>query len=68
MNNQTILLDGLIVGSIGKFVIFGEVEITYLIDRKYWGKVIATEASKEFLQIESTRPVTSRVAFYNYGS
>jgi ribosomal-protein-alanine N-acetyltransferase len=68
VNNQTILLDGLIVGSIGKFVIFGEVKIIYWIDWKYWGMGIATDVLKEFLQIESSRPMTGRVAFYNYDS
>ncbi len=35
-NTQTIKVDDQIVGSIAKFVMFGEDEITYWIDRKHW--------------------------------
>lgn len=38
VNNQTILLDNIIVGSIAKFVMEGNPEITYWIDRKFWGQ------------------------------
>lgn len=68
VNNQTIILDKVIVGSIAKFVMEGDAEITYWIDRKYWGKGIATKALKEFLTIETARPIIARVAFDNIGS
>ena len=68
VNNQTILLDSHIVGSIAKFVIEGDNEITYWIDRKYWGQGIASHALNEFLTIESQRPLFGRVAFDNFGS
>lgn len=68
VNNQTILLGDEIVGSIAKFVMEGNAEITYWIDRKYWGKGIATRALEEFLCIESIRPLFGRVAFDNFGS
>ncbi len=64
----TIIVDNNIAGSISKFEIEGEAEITYWIDRKYWGKGIATKALKELLKIESKRPVLGRVAFDNIGS
>ncbi|NML63695.1 GNAT family N-acetyltransferase [Hymenobacter sp. RP-2-7] len=67
-NTQTILLGDSIVGSIAKFVLGGDAEITYWIDRKYWGNGIATAALKTFLTIESTRPLIGRVAFDNLGS
>jgi predicted acetyltransferase len=35
----------------------GGTEITYWIDRNFWGKGIATTALKHFLTIESTRPI-----------
>ena len=41
MNNE-------IVGSISKFVMEGDNEITYWIDKKYWGKGIATTALQNF--------------------
>ena len=68
INMRTIKADDEIVGSIAKFVREKDAEITYWIDRKFWGQGIATNALKEFLQIESTRPIYGRVAFDNYGS
>jgi len=65
---QTILLDDIIVGSIAKYEIAGEAEITYWIDRKFWGKGIATTALTDFLHLESMRPIGGRVAFDNVGS
>jgi len=67
-NNQTILVDGMIVGSVAKFEMEGEAEITYWIDRNYWGKGIATHAVKSLLSIEEKRPLRARVAFDNIGS
>jgi len=68
INNQTIRVNGEIVGSISKFVMEGDAEITYWIDRKYWGQGIATTALSHLLKIESARPIYGRVAFDNYGS
>lgn len=68
VNNQTITLDNIIIGSIAKFIIEGNTEITYWIDRKFWGQGIATKALKEFLIIETIRPIFGRVAFDNFGS
>jgi ribosomal-protein-alanine N-acetyltransferase len=68
VNNQTIFIDNIIVGSIAKFSIDGETEITYWIDRKFWGQGIATKALKIFLNNETCRPIFGRVAFDNFGS
>lgn len=68
VNNQTILLGNNIVGSIAKFVMEGDTEITYWIDRKFWRQGIATKALKEFLTIEKQRPIFGKVAFDNFGS
>jgi len=68
VNNQTIFIDSVIVGSIAKFVMEGNTEITYWIDRKFWGQGIATKALRDFLNIETTRPIFGRVAFDNFGS
>lgn len=68
INMRTIKLDDTIVGSIAKFMIENDAELTYWIDRKFWGKGIATTALHEFLKIELTRPIRGRVAFDNYGS
>ena len=65
---RTIKINDEIVGSISKFMIEDDAEITYWIDRKFWGQGIATTALKELLKIEPTRPIYGRVAFDNYGS
>jgi hypothetical protein len=46
----------------------GDAEITYWIDKKFWGQGVATKALKDLLMIEKTRPVFGRVAFDNLGS
>lgn len=68
INNQTILLDGVVAGSIARFIMEGEAEITYWIDKQYWGRGVATEALAKFLELESTRPLYARAAFDNIGS
>lgn len=68
INMQTILLDKEIVGSITKFEMNGNAEITYWIGKEFWGRGIASRALKKFLEIEKTRPVYGRVAFDNIGS
>lgn len=62
------MLDNIIVGSIAKFEMEGEVGITYWIDKEIWGKGVATKALRKFLTIENTRPIFGRVAFDNLGS
>ena len=68
INMQTIKANEEIVGSIAKFVMENEAEITYWIDRKFWGQGIATTALKKFMNNEQIRPIYGRVAFDNYGS
>ncbi|MGH2622422.1 MAG: GNAT family N-acetyltransferase [Sphingobacterium sp.] len=68
VNNQSIFLGDKIVGSIAKFVMEGDAEITYWIDREFWGQGIATKALTEFLLLETNRPIFGRVAFDNFGS
>jgi RimJ/RimL family protein N-acetyltransferase len=68
VNNQTIVAGDIIVGSIARFIMEGKAEITYWIDREYWGRGIATQALQKFLTIEKSRPIFGRVAFDNFGS
>ncbi|WP_324680402.1 GNAT family N-acetyltransferase [Hymenobacter sp. GOD-10R] len=65
---QTIWIEETIVGSIAKFEVEGEAEITYWIDRPFWGRGIATAALATFLPLEKARPLLGRVAFDNIGS
>jgi [ribosomal protein S5]-alanine N-acetyltransferase len=65
---RTIKINGAIVGSIAKFIMEGEAGITYWVDKKSWGKGIATTALQQFLLIETTRPIFGHAAFDNTGS
>lgn len=64
----TIKIEDKIVGSIAKYEMENEAEITYWIDREFWGQGIATNALTEFLKIELIRPIYGRTAFDNFGS
>jgi len=68
INNQTIIVAGSIAGSIAAFEREGDAEVTYWIDKTFWGRGIATQALKEFLKTENRRPIFGRVAFDNFGS
>ena len=68
INMQTIIVENIIAGSVAKFEMEGEAEVTYWIDKKFWGKGVATKALKEFLKNENTRLIFGRVAFDNFGS
>ena len=65
---QTIIVDKIIAGSVSKFEMGGDAEITYWIDKQFWGKGVATKALNEFLKNEKARPIFGRVAFDNFGS
>ncbi|GAB3588951.1 GNAT family N-acetyltransferase [Hymenobacter daeguensis] len=68
INMQTIVVGGIVAGSIAKFEIAGEAGITYWIDKKYWGKGVATKALAAFLKTETARPIFGHTAFDNVGS
>lgn len=68
INMQTIYVDGGMVGSIAKFVMDEEAEITYWINKAFWGQGIATTALAMFLENEGVRPIYGRVAYDNIGS
>jgi RimJ/RimL family protein N-acetyltransferase len=66
--NRTILVDGDVVGSVAVYGEPDEREVTYWIDRAYWGKGIATAALRDLLAEAPERPVHARVAADNAGS
>ncbi|WP_324680528.1 GNAT family N-acetyltransferase [Hymenobacter sp. GOD-10R] len=68
IHTHTILVGETIVGSMAKYKVAGQAEITYWLDRSCWGKGIATTALTTFLTLEKTRPIFGRVAFDNVGS
>src|SRR4051812_41491763 len=60
--------DAALAGSIASFVMDGETEITYWIDRPLWGRGIAGEALALFLGEVKVRPLHARAASDNEGS
>ena len=60
--------DPLVVGTIASFVDEGAREVTYWVDRAYWGRGIATRALRLLLVQTPERPVRARAASDNVGS
>jgi RimJ/RimL family protein N-acetyltransferase len=60
--------DDRFVGTIGSFVLEGITEVTYWLDRSYWGQGIASRALVLFLGEVPVRPLRARVASDNVGS
>ena len=66
--NRVVTRDEELVGTIASFVIDGETELTYWIDRQHWGQGIATRALELLLELETTRPIYARAATDNPAS
>jgi RimJ/RimL family protein N-acetyltransferase len=66
--NKTILRGEEVVGHIACFPQEGELEVTYWIGKKHWGKGVATQALKKLLQEITHRPIFARAAKDNIGS
>ena len=66
--NRVVTVDGRLVGSIASFVIEGDAEVTYWIDRSFWGQGIASRALALLMESVPVRPVFARVASDNLGS
>ncbi|POX46770.1 GNAT family N-acetyltransferase [Streptomyces sp. Ru71] len=65
---RTILADGDVVGSAGVYGEPGEREVTYWVDRAYWGRGVATAALLALLAEVPERPLYARAAADNEGS
>ena len=63
-----IIVNDEIVGTVGSWQMGDEWQITYWVDKPYWGRGIATAALKEFLKLFTPRPLYGRAAFDNMGS
>ena len=66
--NKAITCDGVFVGTVASFVMDGDTEVTYWIDRQYWGRGIASRALGLLLELDKRRPVYARAASDNLGS
>jgi len=65
---RTVLADGDVVGHAAVYGEPGEREVTYFIDRYYWGRGIATAALRGLLAEVPERPLRARAAADNTGS
>ena len=65
---RSVLVKGQVAGHIAKFVMFGDAEITYWLDRAYWGRGVATRALGLFLLAYTDRPLHARAAKDNLAS
>ena len=65
---RAVTLDGELVGSIACFVVEGDTEITYWIDRSAWGRGVSGRALALFLDLVPVRPLHARAASDNTGS
>ncbi|WP_405878945.1 GNAT family N-acetyltransferase [Streptomyces sp. NBC_01136] len=65
---RTVLADGDVVGNAAVYGEPGEREVTYWIDRAYWGRGIATAALRALLTEVGERPLYARAAADNAGS
>ncbi len=65
---RAVTADGRLVGSIASFVIDGDTEVTYWIDRSRWGQGIASRALALFLDTVPVRPLFARAASDNAAS
>ncbi|MEU9960039.1 GNAT family N-acetyltransferase [Streptomyces sp. NPDC050982] len=66
--NRTVLVDGDVVGNAAVYGPPDEREVTYWIDRAYWGRGIATAALRALLDAVPERPLSARAAADNAGS
>jgi RimJ/RimL family protein N-acetyltransferase len=65
---RAVTRDGHLVGSIASFVVEGDTEITYWIDRSAWGQGVAGQALTLFLRAVAVRPLYARAASDNVAS
>ncbi|MGC4931991.1 GNAT family N-acetyltransferase [Streptomyces cyaneofuscatus] len=65
---RTVVADDVVVGHVGAYGEVGDRQVTYWMDRAYWGRGLATAALSAFLRETPTRPLHARAAADNLGS
>jgi RimJ/RimL family protein N-acetyltransferase len=68
ITHRAVICDGHLVGSIAAFVVEGETEVTYWIDRAAWGCGIASKALELLMDLVPVRPLHARAASDNLAS
>jgi RimJ/RimL family protein N-acetyltransferase len=65
ITSRAITSEGELVGSIASFVVDGQTEVTYWIDRAAWGRGIASRALELLIDLVPGRPLYARAASDN---
>lgn len=65
---RTVLADGDVVGNVTSWEHDEERDVGYWIDRRHWGRGIASAALQEFVNVLPYRPLHAHVAKHNLGS
>jgi RimJ/RimL family protein N-acetyltransferase len=65
---RTVLLDGRAVGHVASFPRDGDLEVTYTVDRAFWGQGVASRALALLLAEVTDRPLYARAASDNLAS
>ena len=65
---RAVTCDGQLVGSIASFIVEGQTEVTYWIERAAWGNGIASRGLALLLDLVPVRPLHARAASDNAGS
>ena len=68
VGKKTILFNGQVAGNIVSFQQTGMSLVGYWIGKAFWGKGIATEALRAFLELSPVRPLYAFVARHNIAS
>lgn len=63
-----ITVDGEFAGTVASFPVGDDTEITYWLNRSWWGRGIATRAVEQLLALVPVRPIMARAASDNAGS
>ncbi len=65
---QTIVCEGEVAGHVSCYEHEGKTEVTYWLGKEYWGRGIATQALRTFVQSVPARPLYARAAKDNVAS
>jgi RimJ/RimL family protein N-acetyltransferase len=68
ITQRAVTCGGRLAGSIAAYAVGGRVEVTYWIDRAYWGRGVATRALALLLALVPDRPLYARAASDNAAS
>ena len=66
--SRTIVADGQVAGDIGSWDDEGTRMVGYWLGREFWGRGIATEALRQFVEVVEERPLSASVAEHNVAS